>query len=93
LQDHQVSLPQDFGTYNLRSWKFLPPSRWSWLLHHKNFNKVVIIVALVGVILFLAATGSVVYYYIWRYKDKSPVKYTNVEQVMTDEETLLGDQL
>jgi hypothetical protein len=65
----------------------------SWLLHHKNFNKVVIIVALVGVILFLAATGSVVYYYIWRYKDKSPVKYTNVEQVMTDEETLLGDQL
>lgn len=51
------------------------------------------IVALVGVILFLAATGSVVYYYIWRYKDKSPVKYTNVEQVMTDEETLLGDQL
>lgn len=49
--------------------------------------------ALVGVILFLAATGSVVYYYIWRHKDKSPVKYTNVEQVMTDEETLLGDQL
>ncbi|CAM6019432.1 unnamed protein product [Sphagnum balticum] len=93
LQDHQVSLPEDFGTYDLRSWKFLPPSRWSWLLHHKNFHKVVIIVALVGVILFLAATGSVVYYYIWRYKDKSPVKYTNVEQVMTDEETLLGDQL
>jgi hypothetical protein len=28
LQDHQVSLPQDFGTYNLTSWKFLPPSRW-----------------------------------------------------------------
>ncbi len=53
----------------------------------------VIVVALVGVILFLAATGSVVYYYIWRYKDKSPVKYTNVDQVMTDEETLLGDQL
>jgi hypothetical protein len=93
LQDHRVSLPEDFGTYNLRSWKFLPPSRWSWLLHQKNFHKVVIIVALVGVILFLAATGSVVYYYIWRYKDKSRVKYTNVEQVMTDEETLLGDQL
>ncbi|CAM6042171.1 unnamed protein product [Sphagnum compactum] len=92
LQDHQVSLPEDFGTYDLRSWKFLPPSRWSWF-HHKNLHKVVIIVALVGVILFLAATGSVVYYYVWRYKDKSPVKYTNVEQVMTDEETLLGDQL
>jgi hypothetical protein len=28
LQDHQVSLPEDFGTYDLRSWKFLPPSRW-----------------------------------------------------------------
>jgi len=87
LQDHQVSLPEVFGTYDLRSWKFLPLSRWSWLFHHRKFNQGVIIAALVGVILFLAATCSLVYWYIWRYKDKDTVKYTNVEQA-TDEETL-----
>jgi hypothetical protein len=47
----------------------------------------VIIAALVGITLFLAATCSLVYCYIWRYKDKDTVKYTNVEQA-TDEETL-----
>jgi hypothetical protein len=87
LQDHQVSLPEVFGTYDLRSWKFLPLSRWSWLFHHRKFNQGVIIAALVGVILFLAATCSLVYWYIWRYKDKDTVKYTNVEQA-TDEEVL-----
>lgn len=53
-----------------------------------------IVAALVAVVLLLMASAGLVYWYLYRYRDKVVPQYTNMnENHEAEEETLMSEQL
>ncbi|XP_057861928.2 aspartic proteinase nepenthesin-1 [Cryptomeria japonica] len=80
LTEHKVHLRDAFGTYNLLSWKVLPPSERSWLQRHG--------LALLGgsIGVTLIASSSVIYWYWWRQKQEVFGNYKTVDAINQEEE-------
>lgn len=92
LEKHTAILPAVFGSYHLRSWKGLPPSKWGWF-QSKKVGVAVIIAVSVGLVVMLAGIASLAYWYFAKYRHRDQVKYNNLNQVeIVEQENLIGDQ-
>ncbi|XP_024381443.1 aspartic proteinase nepenthesin-1 isoform X2 [Physcomitrium patens] len=90
--NHTVQLPAVFGTYTLKSWKGLPPSRRGWF-QSKKIKVAAIVAGVVGLVAMLALVPSLAYWYISKYKEKNQVNYKNLNAAEnSEEESLIGDQ-
>ncbi|KAJ7515303.1 hypothetical protein O6H91_22G009900 [Diphasiastrum complanatum] len=70
LQGHEIHLGGHFGMYELTSWKMIPTSTRSWLSHWH----LVVIAAIAASAIAVIAVGLLVYWHLWRYRDKGRSK-------------------